>query len=231
MSDALGAYPSFPHLCTLISNCKATIRRVHAPRPAGARASSTAGFTLIELLVVLSIMLVITSTFLVRNQRFNSSILLRSLAYQVALSVREAQVYGVGVKEVAVGSGNFSSGFGVYFSNGMPTSYLLFADTNNNGLYDGGDTVIETFTIGRGFTLSQFCATTTTSGGVQQCSPSSISALSITFRRPNPEPTIRTNLSGYTYSSASITVSSASGSTRTVTVGAAGEIEVQQTGN
>src|SRR3989344_3869307 len=74
------------------------------------------GFTLIELLVVLSIMLVITGVFLVRNQQFNSAILLRSLSYQVALSIRQAQVFGVGVKEDGAGTGNFSARDGVQFS-------------------------------------------------------------------------------------------------------------------
>ena len=190
---------------------------------------SPRGFTLIELLVVLSIMAVITGVFLVRNGRFNSAILLRSFSYQVALSIREAQVYGVGVKEVTPGSGNFSAGFGVYFSSLTPTAYILFADVNNNGVYDTGDIVVENFTVANGFAISEFCATT--SGGAEQCSPSGISALSITFRRPNPEPTIRINLSGYVYSNASITAASPTGSSRTVTVGAAGEIAVEQVGN
>ena len=42
------------------------------------------GFTLVELLVVIGIMLVISSMLLVRNSQFNSSILLRALAYEVA---------------------------------------------------------------------------------------------------------------------------------------------------
>ena len=187
------------------------------------------GFTLIELLVVLSIMLVITGVFLVRNQQFNSAILLRSLSYQVALSIRQAQVFGVGVKEVGAGTGNFSAGYGVYFSTLSPTTYVLFADVNNNGVYDVGDVAVQNFAVGSGFRIASFCATT--SGGVEQCAPADISALTVSFRRPNPEPTITTNLTGYTYSEASITAASSAGSERSVTVGAAGEIAVEQTGN
>lgn len=174
-------------------------------------------------------MLVITSMFLVRNSQFNSSILLRSLSYEVALSIREAQVYGVGVREVSVGSNNFSAGYGVHFSSVTPTAYLLFADSDNDRLYGTGDAAVQNFKVQNGFVISQFCATTTS--GASQCSPDAISSLDITFRRPNPEPVIRTSALGYTYSGASITVSSPNGATRSVTIGAAGEIAVQQTGN
>lgn len=186
------------------------------------------GFTLIELLVVMSIMLVITSAFLVSNTKFNSSILLRSLAYQVAISVRQAQVYGIGVREAGIGTGNFSAGYGVHFAIGTPTSYLLFADQNNNQQYDSGDLVVETFRIRNGYVLSSLCATRT--DGVERCT-GTIANLTVSFRRPNPEATIRTSLSGETYSAARITVSSPAGSTRDVSVGASGEISVQQTGN
>ena len=62
------------------------------------RGSKRRGFTLIELLVVMSIMLILTSLFILRQQRFNSSTLLQSLAYSVALSVRQAQVYGTSIR-------------------------------------------------------------------------------------------------------------------------------------
>lgn len=207
------------------------MKRLLHNRPAAGvrkRFRNSAGFTLIELLVVLSIMVVITLVFLVRNGQFNSSILLRSLSYEVAISIREAQVYGVGVRETAPGSNNFGAGYGVHFSSATPAAYFLFADTNNNGSYDVSDATIENFTVQNGFVIAQFCATGTS--GAAQCFPGSLSTLDITFHRPNPEPIIRTSLGG-SYSNASVTVSSPNGSTRTVTVGAAGEIEVQQTGN
>lgn len=187
------------------------------------------GFTLIELLVVMSIMIVITAVFLVRNSQFNSAILLRSLAYEVALSIREAQVYGVGVREVSAGSNNFTAGYGVYFSSDAPTDYVLFADLDKNGLYGAGDTIMQSFAVRNGFTVARICAVTTT--GVSQCSPADITSLVVSFKRPNPEALIKTNVAGYSYASASITVSSPNGSTRTVTIGTAGEIEVQQVGN
>ncbi|MBI2004934.1 prepilin-type N-terminal cleavage/methylation domain-containing protein [Patescibacteria group bacterium] len=55
------------------------------------------GFTLVELLVVVSIMLIITSTLLLQQRKFNSATLMRTLAYNIALSIRQAQVYGTSV--------------------------------------------------------------------------------------------------------------------------------------
>src|SRR3989344_6308477 len=140
------------------------------------------GFTLIELLVVSLIIVLITGTLIFRQQGFNSSTLLRSLSYSVALSMRQAQVYGVSVRENAAGSGTFASGYGVYFGNTLVDSsnhYLLFADKGNGALDQSGgspdinsngicdtteDCLSQRFTIGNGrstgadYTIKTYCA-------------------------------------------------------------------------
>src|SRR3569623_492425 len=131
--------------------------------------SGRRGFTLIELLVVISIMLILTSVFVLRQQRFNSSTLLRSLAYSIALSVRQAQVYGTSIRESSIGAfdaNTSAKAYDVYFSSGSTGSYILFADNNNNGQYDSGENV-QVFTLSTGYVISKFCATTSTS--VQRC--------------------------------------------------------------
>ncbi len=47
---------------------------------------------------------------LANHERFNSSILLDSLAYDIALSIREAQVYGLSVRGI---NADFQVGYGV----------------------------------------------------------------------------------------------------------------------
>jgi prepilin-type N-terminal cleavage/methylation domain-containing protein len=148
--------------------------------------SGKRGFTLVELLVVISIMLILTSIFVLRQQRFQSSTLLRSLAYSVALSVRQAQVYGTSIRENAVGAFDTNSAakaYGVYFSSGSPGIYILFADANNNGQYDNTENV-QGFTLSNGYTINKFCATNITN--TQVCSPT-ITTMTILFRRPNPD--------------------------------------------
>lgn len=159
------------------------------------------GFTVIEMLVVMGIMVLITTTLLVRQSSYNSSTVLRSLAYGVALSVRQAQVYGTSVvgtstTSVACGSGYYNtvtgncyaSAYGVYFSTALssavPSSYVLFADLNGDGKYQTNE-FVKSFSLGNGYVISNFCATNQAS--VQQCANTTISSLAIVFKRPNPD--------------------------------------------
>lgn len=195
---------------------------------------STRGFTLIELVVVVTIMLIFTTGFLLRQQRFNSSTILRGVAYSVALSIRQAQVYGTATRESAVSAfsgGTSAKAYGVYFSNGSNT-YILFADLNNNQQYDNGESV-QTFTLSNGFTMSEFCVT---SGVTQTCSPT-LTYLTILFKRPDPDSCFATNLEATAcqptgtpaYTSASIRLQGDAGAStdyRKITIGLTGQISV-----
>lgn len=152
---------------------------------------------MVELLVVSMIIVLITGFVLFRQQGFNSSTLLRSLSYSVALSVRQAQVYGVSVRESAAGSGVFAPGYGVYFAGNLlgadQNHYIMFADANGNGQYASGEE-LPRFTIGNGrssgadYVIKNICAHSISSG--DQCgsgTATTITWLSVYFRRPNPD--------------------------------------------
>lgn len=134
------------------------------------------GFTLIELMVVLAIVVIISLVVLVSASRFNSSILLRSLAYDVGLAVREAQLYGVAVKGTAAGTqvpcstgltSQFCAPYGVHFQAGS-NQIIVFADTypvaQPDGIYEPSvgaaakDQVADQFQAQYGFTISNLCA-------------------------------------------------------------------------
>lgn len=143
--------------------------------------------------MVTVIIALITAFVVFRQQGFNSSTLLRSLAYSVALSVRQAQVYGVSVRESAAGSGSFAQGYGVYFSNsGLAdnTHYFIFTDTNGNGQYNAGEE-LPRFTIGNGrgtdYRIYKFCAHAASGDQCSFGTALTINLLSIYFRRPNPD--------------------------------------------
>ena len=89
---------------------------------------SNKGFTLIELLVSVAIFTFLTGLILVNHGRFTSAILLENLAYDVGLSIREAQIFGLSVKEFEPGSGQFQQGYGVHFDASTPAQYIIFAD-------------------------------------------------------------------------------------------------------
>lgn len=188
-------------------------------------------------------MLILTSVFVLQQQRFNSSTLLRSLAYSIALSVRQAQVYGNATRENTIGAfdiGASAKAYGLYFSSGSTGSYILFADANNNGQYDSGENV-QVFSLSSGYTISKFCATTGTN--TQRCwtatSPN-ITNLTILFRRPNPDSCFATSLAtnacqtgaspSETYKSAYVQIQSSS-DTRSVNITLTGQITVGAQGS
>ncbi len=179
------------------------------------------GFSLIELLVVVGIFVVITGVVLANNARFNSSVLLGNAAYDVALSVRQAQVYGLSTQ---VHQGVFQVGYGMHFAG--PVEYLLFADLDSNKRYDPAtDQIVQTYALGRGHTVYRYCGQK--SDGTEDCTDNqaAITHLDIAFLRPNPDSTITAD-SPAPYSSAKITLRSASGETRTVSVQSTGQISV-----
>jgi len=190
-------------------------------------------FTLIELLVTISIFVFMTALLLSRYGAFNQGTLLTNLAYDVALTIRTAQTYGISVKD-ATGANSYSSSYGVYFNPAANQSqFTLFADTNTNNYYDSpADTIVSTYNLKNGAKISP-----TSAGGV--CIGSMASdcvsedQLSITFKRPDPEAIICGTKSGTTAcgsSYAQITIQSADGTSfHTIVVRQNGQILVANT--
>jgi prepilin-type N-terminal cleavage/methylation domain-containing protein len=194
------------------------------------------GFTLVELLVVASIIVIITMVLLLRQSRFNSATILRSIGYSVALSVRQAQVYGTSVLGSASGGlVSYAPAYGLYFNYASPSSYILFADFNNNGAYNSPGESVKVFSLNAGYTISEACAKL--SNGQKRCTGSddstgsrSTNTVSILFKRPNPDAVFATDIGGENYASAYVQVRSGDGTTRSVLVTSAGQITVQPPG-
>lgn len=189
-------------------------------------------------MVVSLIILIISTTVLLRQAKFNSSTLLRSLSYSVALAVRQAQVYGTSVRESS--SGLFGQGYGVYVpaTGSDAQNFYIFADVypapTGNGTYDAGQSEeLPVYTLGQGYYISRLCVIPI--GGSTCTTPSS---LTVFFRRPNPEACFTTNLEGASacalnatpvYKTAYIEVmSGGNGDSRTVKVTNTGQISVCQ---
>lgn len=141
------------------------------------------GFSLIELLVTLAISILMVSAVLFRFDSFDSVVVLKSIAYEIALTVREAQVFAVSASGDT--SGTFDTPYGVYIDSNSPNNYIFFEDSNNNLQYESGtDTIIETYTMNAKYQVSDLCVNST-------CSKNSVS---IVFQRPNFDPTITSSL-------------------------------------
>ncbi len=200
-------------------------------------------------MVVLAIMTVISGVVLTSQSSFNRTLTLANTAYDIALTLRSAETYGLGSR--AIGSAT-NAGYGVDFQKATPASFTLFIDTYpapsssspchpkaDPSTPDAlpGDCVYEAaqgekvadYTLGNGIVISNFCAYTSswscTSGG-------SLTSLDIVFARPNADPFISANGSyapAAPVTSACITVSSPQGDSRFVSITASGAITANAT--
>jgi prepilin-type N-terminal cleavage/methylation domain-containing protein len=105
------------------------------------------GMTLVELLVVISIFLLLSSIIMFDYNNFQSSVSLQNLSNDIALSVRKAQSYAIGVRAV---NDDFSYPRGIHFTTGEfdpygtesdEQSFIIFSDINGNHKYDQIDNV------------------------------------------------------------------------------------------
>lgn len=147
-------------------------------RPGLAR-NGRAGFTLIEMLIVLAIIGLITASMMYQYGKFDSQLLLRNLAYEIALEIRQAQALAISVRGGS--TPGFSDGYGVYFDPTPGTSYTVFRDTASAGRYTGLDERIATFTIGRNNRILDLCIS---NGANEVCGQT---RLDITFERPESD--------------------------------------------
>lgn len=196
------------------------------------------GFTLIELIVSVTIIVLITTVALVQQNRFNDTLALTNLAYEVGLSVRQAQVFGISVREFE-GSARVGATedflYGVHFEYDPAnrTEYKLYADLNDDQQFTSDVEIVETTSITRGNYIDRFCGirnnTATCSTGVDTVGP--LRELSIQFRRPNPDAVIvGSSGSGIdVYESAVIVLRSQTDSTRCVRVRPTGQVSIEQT--
>ena len=210
-------------------------------RNSSRHASRQAGFSLIELLVVTGVIAVISGLMLVSNSTFGGQILLQNLAYDIALTLRQAQVYGISVQRFGT---SYGSSYGMHFDKDSIV-YPLFADAvNPNGIYNPDaahptdplyDETVKTTTIGGGFRITSLCAVLV---GASPPTCTSINSLDIVFKRPDPDACIAINgvssisspggVCTSTYTSARITVLAPRGNKSSIVVYKNGQISVEK---
>lgn len=143
------------------------------------------GFTLLELIVVMTIAMIVMTSLVVQQSQWNDQLAVNTQSYEIVLMIRQAQVYSLGVRESATGSGNFDIGYGVHFDSANFTGYVYFVDSNKNQKYDSGEE-IETKTFTRGITISKICGI---KNGNENCS-NPLDKIDISFFRPEPKANI-----------------------------------------
>jgi prepilin-type N-terminal cleavage/methylation domain-containing protein len=213
------------------------------------------GVTLVELLVVLGIIGVLTAVVITSRGTFNKTILLTNTAFDIALTIRSAETFGLGSRATVSNVAN--AGYGVHFAatSALPgTSFILFADTNTppsvchptppggpgagspnetpgNCAYDSTtDDTVQTYALGNGMKIVKMCVT---QGGVSTCTDSAtpLTSLDVVFSRPNTKTYFSMNGTySSTIESACISLTSPQGGTTSnVYVMTTGEVHVNAT--
>jgi len=180
------------------------------------------GFTLIEMMVVIAIFGILTAIVVGNYSKFTNDTILTNMAYEMALSIREAQIYGVAVSNRDT---DFDNKFGINFTTatGDGSVFHLFEDSNNDNEYGssgscsgiGGDVCQQEYILQRGVKIVDL----RTSSNSSVCSNPDV--LNIIFDRPNPEPIITCDAN-----LAQITLESPEGTKRYVFVRGNGQIFV-----
>lgn len=115
---------------------------------------SNRGFTLIELLVVTGLIIFITSLTFMNWQSAQGSLSLQRGIHQLAQDVARTQELSLQSRSFDCASGSIS-GYGIYFNQSVPDSYLIFAECNNTNAYEAAsDGLVETVSFQKGVKIT-----------------------------------------------------------------------------
>jgi Tfp pilus assembly protein FimT len=204
-------------------------------------------FTIVELVVSVAIFAFMTAFLVAKYGNFNQSVLLTNLAYDVALTIRNAQTYGLNVKskpsgvvgytdgttydEIAAG---YQYGYGIHFEAGNATAaskkMIFFADNTPNAIpsYDNAAKVIlSTYTLRNGSYISAICAQARENPPGEPCLSSSSpnGGFDVVFKRPDPDAMFPLT-NGATV--VTLTISTPNGQSKKVIVRKSGQVAVLQ---
>ena len=215
-------------------------KKSRAGLPRGA--SAKWGFTLVELIVVITIATIIMTALVIQQRKWDDQLSLNTQTYELALTLRQAQIYSLGVRENPTSTGDkFNLGYGVRISDPIPNQYIFFGDKNKDFKYTTGEE-LETKTFTRGVVVDRVCgmASIIALGPVgEHCSgegwPVTLEMVDISFLRPEVNSkskflnSSQTEISGFgSYSlPATIYLRSPQGKFSSVKIEANGQISIQ----
>lgn len=215
------------------------------------RNKNNSGMTLVELMVVLGIFLVLAGITVFDHNKFRSSVSLQNLADDIALSIRRAQNYAIGVHSAQ--SSVFSNGYGIHFSLSQPQagdvrggsykSFVIFNDLPTaNRIYDyptSSSSVCNKSTLSQGNECVDILSITSNDSvysicpnGINCVNAPSSTYVDINFIRPNPDAYIYicsgSNICSGPVSSVDLVIKNdLSQATKTISVSNVGQISIK----
>ena len=203
--------------------------RFDNPRKGENFKSKLSGFTLIELLITISIFVFMTALVMSRYNDFYSGTLFKNLAYDIAITIREAQSYGISVK-YNQGSSSFDRAYGAYFPEGNGGKNFILRSYSKSDGYSIGDQepekIEKNYTLKHGATFNQLLISANDTDYIPA------SNVGIIFQRPNPEAIICVTLNAVyncnTYKFVKIEMKAANDVIKTVKVNSSGQIAIEE---
>ena len=181
------------------------------------------GFTLLEVLMVTSIIAIMSALVFANYENRNQQFALQRSVYKVAQDIRKASEMGMSAKEWenTIPKG----GYGIYFKEST-TTYILFADCNDNRVYNstGSATSCEAATPGQPYPEKVEEIKLEKRVYIQNIEPGS--SFSINFKPPDPKIKITANGATTTDATTTIALETATTTIRTIHVNKAGLIDV-----
>jgi prepilin-type N-terminal cleavage/methylation domain-containing protein len=147
----------------------------------GMKTNQTKGFTLVELLVTIAIFVFMTAVIMAKYNSFYSGTIFKNIAYDIALTIRQAQTYGISVKINE--SPNYNRAYGVNISalnSTVNRKFSLNSYTPNNLVYNIASSE-KIYNIKHGAFIRYIHTYDFSAGGDR------LTDVDIIFKRPNPE--------------------------------------------
>ena len=192
---------------------------------------SSRGFSFVELLVALAIFTLLSTFFIINFNTVNSRIALDNEAHEIALWIREAQAYAMGIK--TQGTANVRT-YGMYFAQLQPDTFVLYVDRDGDRRYNSSETAVcgsaAAECIKRVELPARMILTDLKIGAnTGALSTPASGVLDISFTRPNVDARITDGSPPPTseYGVGRFTLRSVKGFSRAITVLASGQISVQ----
>jgi prepilin-type N-terminal cleavage/methylation domain-containing protein len=183
----------------------------------------TTGFTMAELLMVLAIIGVLTAMVVAQYRDFDSTTVLRNLAYEVALSIREAQVMTISASNLGGGGVFLNQGqnsYGVSFDANSQV-YTIFNDLDADDVYDAPSELVKLITISQSASISSIREKRSDDSVV------AVSSASVTFDRPHLDTAFTTASGSSAIVELLIQVTTQRGGSRIVHITKAGRVSVE----